>query len=261
MGLKAKNRVQAFGMHFLVSLFIVFNFSYIILAWWYPEPFFSADGGWSIFRMIIIVDLILGPVLTLIVYKPGKKGLKFDLTAIAVVQFTALIYGGTILYQERPAFLVFAVDRFVMVSADDIDNAKLRYPGLRAHETVGPIPVYARMPEDPVKRNKLIAETLQGMPDLEFRAEYYEPYSDNLANILLKGKGINLLKSLSEDYREKIEDFNERNCQQGCAYFPLVGKKQDVLLAISKKNGSILGGIDVDPWQSEKKMKTANLGK
>ena len=124
MSLIAKNRYQAFSVHFLVSLLVVFNFAFLIFSQRYPEPFFSADGGWSILRIIILVDLVLGPCLTLIIYKPGKKGLKFDMSAIAVVQLVALIYGGSILYQERPIFLVFSVDRFVLVSADDIEVSK-----------------------------------------------------------------------------------------------------------------------------------------
>jgi hypothetical protein len=257
MSLKAKNRYQAFGIHFLVSLFIVFNFAFLILSQWYPEPFFSADGGWSIFRMIILVHLVLGPCLTLIIYKPGKKGLKFDVSAIAVVQLVALIYGGSILYQERPMFLVFSVDRFVLVSADDIDVSKLRDPSLLNATEVGPIPVYARMPEDPEERNKLVSEVLSGQPDLEFRAEYYEPYSPNLTNILGKGKRIEVFQLLTDNDREQVTVFHAGNCPDDCVYYPLVGKKQEVLLAISEKDGRVVGSIDVDPWVNDKEFKTA----
>lgn len=257
MSLNAKNRYQAFSIHFLVSLLIVVNFAFLILSRWYPEPFFGADGGWSIFRMIILVDLVLGPCLTLIIYKPGKKGLKFDMSAIAVVQLVALIYGGSILYQERPMFLVFSVDRFVLVSADDIDISKLRDPSLLNATEVGPIPVYARMPEDPEERNKLVSEVLSGQPDLEFRSEYYEPYTPNLASVLAKGKRIEVFQSLTDSEREKVTMFHAGNCSDGCIYFPLVGKKQEVLLAISKKDGRVVGGIDVDPWINDKTLKTA----
>jgi len=257
MSLKAKNRYQAFGVHFLISLFIVINFAFLILAQWYPEPFFSADGGWSIFRMIILVDLVLGPCLTLIIYRPGKKGLKFDMSAIAVVQLVALIYGGSILYQERPMFLVFSVDRFVLASADDVDINKLRDPLLNTAQATGPVPVYARMPEDPEERNKLVSEVLSGQPDLEFRAEYYEPYTPNLSNVLAKGKPIEVFQFLADSDRKKVTMFHDGNCSDGCIYFPLVGKKQEVLLAISKKDGRVIGSIEVDPWVNDKKFKTA----
>ncbi|WP_455221046.1 TfpX/TfpZ family type IV pilin accessory protein [Kaarinaea lacus] len=261
MSLRAANRYQAFGMHFLVSLFIVVNFTFLILSRWYPEPFFSADGGWSIFRMIILVDLVLGPCLTLIIYKPGKKGLKFDMGAIAFVQIAALIYGGSVLYQERPMFLVFSVDRFVLVSSDDVNSDRLKFPALLESESAGPVKVFARMPSDPKERNKFVTEVFSGQPDLEFRAEYYEPYLENLTAILSKSKDIQFLKTVSDSYRQKIESFENNHCHQECAYFPLVGKKQEVLLAISQKDGSVLGSIDVNPWVRKKSIKSAALNK
>lgn len=259
MSLKAKNRYQAFGMHFLVSLFIVVNFALLLLSQWYPEPYFSADGGWSIFRMIILVDLVLGPCLTLIVYKPGKNGLKFDMSAIATVQLAALIYGGSVLYQDRPIFLVFSVDRFVLVSADDIDTSRLNDSLLPETTGAEPVPVYARMPEDPEEHKKFVNEVFAGQPDLEYRAEYYEPYAQNLKSILSKSKDVARIKMLSESYRKKIETFQNSRCPDGCAYFPLLGKKQEVLLAISQKDGSVVGSIDVNPWVNEKSLQAKTL--
>lgn len=256
MGLSAKNRYQAFSVHFLVSLCIIVNFSYLIFAHWYPEPFFSADGGWSVFRMVIIVDLVLGPVLTLVIYKPGKKGLKFDLTAIATTQLVALIYGGSILYQERPVYLTFSVDRFVLISEDDIDTSKFKNQELLVKDSATPRPVFARMPDDPVEQQKLMDEVLEGKPDLEFRAEYYETFSENLAEVFAKSKDINELKKSSPQYSAKIDSFLVSHCIDDCAFLPLVGKKRDMLLAISKKDGHVVGGIDIDPWKKEHSAKT-----
>ena len=41
-------------------------------------------------QIIIGVDLIMGPVPTLIVFKADKKGLKFDLTLIGIFQGVCL---------------------------------------------------------------------------------------------------------------------------------------------------------------------------
>ncbi len=259
MNLCAKNRFSAFGFHFLVSLFVGVIFAYLILTNWYREPFFTADGGWFIFRMIFIVHLVLGPVLTLIIYKPGKKGLKFDLGVIAAAQCLALIYGGTVLYQERPIFMAFSVDRFVLVSSDDIDFSKIRFPGLLKNQEEQPIPVYARMPEDPNDRNQFVKEVFQGQPDLEFRPEYYEPFRENFADIAARGKDIDQLKHVSEHNEEVINTFLKTNCTDGCVYIPLIAKKRDILLALNNKDGSVAGGIDIDPWVSTQAIKSAKF--
>jgi hypothetical protein len=65
---------------------------------WYPPPYFEVDGGWRILRILAGVDVVVGPLLTLILFKPGKPGLKFDMTCIALMQIGALVYGGTIIY-------------------------------------------------------------------------------------------------------------------------------------------------------------------
>ena len=82
-------RLNAFLIHFSISLVIFFILLYFILVQWYPQPLFSTDGGWRVIRIIAVVHLMLGPLLTLIVFKPGKKGLKFDLSMIALVQVLA----------------------------------------------------------------------------------------------------------------------------------------------------------------------------
>ena len=93
--------------HLLISLFIFALLAGISLTLWYPGFFYSIDGGWEGMRIIIGVDLVLGPLLTTIVFKSGKPGLKFDLTAIGTMQATCLLAGVLIVYSERPLFFVF----------------------------------------------------------------------------------------------------------------------------------------------------------
>jgi hypothetical protein len=79
-------RYHASFYHFLISFAIFILLSYLVLMVWYPEFFYSIDGGWEGMRIIIGVDLVLGPVLTLIVFRAGKPGLKMDLTLIGLFQ-------------------------------------------------------------------------------------------------------------------------------------------------------------------------------
>ena len=102
------SRRRAFLTHLALSATIVGIACAAIFFIWYPRPYFEATGAWHVLRVLIGVDLVLGPLLTLIVFKPGKWGLKFDLCAIALVQLAALIYGLTTIYEERPYFTVFA---------------------------------------------------------------------------------------------------------------------------------------------------------
>ncbi|MEM8547120.1 MAG: hypothetical protein AAGF46_03050, partial [Pseudomonadota bacterium] len=108
------SRPKAIIGHFLISLFIVSTVLLLVFLVWYPSPYFQILGPAAVLKTLVGVDLVLGPLLTVILYKPGKKGLWFDMGFIAVVQAAALIYGTSVLYQERPQYVIFAVDRFVV---------------------------------------------------------------------------------------------------------------------------------------------------
>ena len=116
------SRPRAFLSHLALSAVVVGAVCALIFFVWYPHPYFQAVGAWNVLRILVGVDLVLGPVLTLILFKPGKRGLKFDLAFIACVQLAALAYGVNVIYGERPYFNVFAVDRFTVYAYQDVDS-------------------------------------------------------------------------------------------------------------------------------------------
>ena len=102
--------------HLGISLVIFVPLSYLIVFEWYPDFFFATDGGWQGIRIVALVDLVLGPTLTLVVFKAGKPGLKFDLTLIGIFQAICLVIGVYIVYAERPIAMVYADGYFHSVT-------------------------------------------------------------------------------------------------------------------------------------------------
>ncbi|MBL4797507.1 MAG: hypothetical protein JKY50_08845 [Oleispira sp.] len=110
-------RYQAFGFHIAISL-IIFSLLLVgIIQFWYPGLLFEAGNGWKAVGIIAGIDLILGPLLTLIVFNPKKKSLRYDLIIIAFLQCTALIYGSWTIYQNRPIALVYIGSSFHLLHA------------------------------------------------------------------------------------------------------------------------------------------------
>jgi hypothetical protein len=106
MHLAGMNRYQAFGIHFGISLLIFIGLVGMVLFIWYPGILKEVDESWKqALIMIAGVDLVLGPLLTLIVFNPIKKSLKMDLSVIAVAQIAALIAGTYTVHQARPVAL------------------------------------------------------------------------------------------------------------------------------------------------------------
>lgn len=115
-----KSKFKASGIHLLISVVIFFGVLYLILAEWYPGVFFSAEGGWDGIMLMAAVDLVLGPSLTFIIYNhmKARKEIVFDLSLVAVVQISALIWGGLQVYSERPVALVMWDGVFYTVTED-----------------------------------------------------------------------------------------------------------------------------------------------
>jgi hypothetical protein len=117
------NRYQAFAVHMAISLVIFFILLVCITQYWYPGILFDTGNGWKAIGIIIGIDLILGPLLTLIVFNHNKSSLKFDLWVIALVQTAALVYGTWTIHQTRPIALAFINSSFSTIFANS-DIAK-----------------------------------------------------------------------------------------------------------------------------------------
>lgn len=101
------NRISAFLSHLLISIIIVSSVIGLAIFFWYPYPFARIFNLWDALKIVAFVDVVLGPLLTLTVFKPGKPGLKFDLYFIATVQILALSYGVWTTYQSRPVLMTY----------------------------------------------------------------------------------------------------------------------------------------------------------
>src|SRR6185503_7388028 len=131
---KKVSRWQASGLHLLISIAIAVAVVALMLSLWFPGELFEAAGGNDLLIILIGVDVVVGPLITLVIFRAGKPGLKFDLAVIAVLQVAALVYGMHAVYLARPAFIVFVKDQFQMVSAAQLDPdelAKAKYPEFR----------------------------------------------------------------------------------------------------------------------------------
>ena len=130
MHLAGMNRYQAFGIHFGISLMIFIGLVAMVLFVWYPGVLREVDSSWQqALIMIAGVDLVLGPLLTLIVFNPVKKSLKMDLSVIAVAQIAALVAGTYTVHQARPValYVSFPAAGFETLTASQVTTATLQH--------------------------------------------------------------------------------------------------------------------------------------
>ena len=226
-----------------------------IIYWsWYPEPTFGIVGVLPIMLMLIGVDLILGPLLTLIVYKHGKPGLKFDLSVIALVQIVALVYGAHTLYEEKPHYLVFAIDRLEFVALKDVDPLVMRFDESQTERFAGLVQIFAKRPEDPAEFQQYMDSVIsEGQPDLERRPEFWEPWAEGADVIKLQVKPIEDMQPASAQEQEHLDQAIEEHAgdHPRLGLLPIGGIEEDVGLLLDRDSLEIIDVVYANPWPSE----------
>lgn len=130
-------RWRAASLHLGLSALVGLGFAALTRFVWYPGPFFEQSGATGLLTILVPVDVLIGPLLTLIVFKSGKPSLRFDLTVIALLQMSALIYGAWVIAEARPAYVVFFGNQLNVIRSTDLaQNAPWKTP-LRGPQWVG----------------------------------------------------------------------------------------------------------------------------
>ena len=143
---KIKYKLLATSIHMLLSLLIFAVVAYLIVFEWYPDGLFTADGGLTGLKLMAVIDLILGPSLTFIIYNhmKSRKEIFFDLSIIAIIQISALIWGGAQIYSQRPVALVMWENVFYAITEDYLFEQNLTAKDLSIYSDENPLIIYAK---------------------------------------------------------------------------------------------------------------------
>ena len=168
------------------------------------------DGGWQGIKLIAAIDVVLGPALTLLIYKPNKPRLVFDLSLIAAIQLSALVYGFHAAYQQRTVGLVFAENEFTTISYKDLQLANdtimklgLEPASIESFGSDSPKQIFTESLTGETFREYL-SGVLNGMPALRERTDKYKPLHEHTAD--LSQYQLNPEEMISSDAALKISE-------------------------------------------------------
>lgn len=239
------SRYLAASYHLLISLAVFAVLAWLVLFVWYPGFFYTIDGGWEGMRIIIAVDLVLGPLLTLIVFKAGKPGLKFDLAAIGMFQSICLAAGVYLVYNERPQFFVFYEKHFYSANADTYADYGQAVPDARKFADGAPAMVIAKVPSDPIEEaDYRLSLYRQGIP-IWVHEQSYEPLAPNIDVILTQG--FDLEKLRERDSEGKLDAWLARHggSAEDYAFYPVRSRYLNPFIAIDRKTKKFAGVLDI----------------
>lgn len=241
-----KYKLKAASIHLLLSLIVFVVFLYFILYEWYPEPFFTAQGGWQGIRLMAIVDLVLGPALTLIVYNHLKqrKLIIFDLSIIAFIQIAALGLGGYTVYTQRPIALVYWATAFYTVTEEDYIAQGIESPDFSQYSDHIPPLIYSR-PVSTLAELKSSRNLTEKLIPAYAHVEFYEKIEDNLEEIFLNEVDITEIVLTNEMMLNRIEEVTKGELD-AYSYLALKAKFHHMIL-IMEENGELAGSVKVPP--------------
>ena len=243
MSTKRPNRYLAFAIHLCISMVIFSLFVFILLQFWYPAPFFSASGGWQGLRIVAIIDIVLGPLLTLVIFSPGKprRELVTDLSLVAIMQITALFWGIYTVYQQRPVAVAFLDYSFYTVPAQALVEQDIDLQQLKKFGSKLPVYVYIDKPGTTETLIQFKQATIdKNLPSIH-NPDYYTAIDEHLDEIYSHNLDINEIISNNSDMKAEIMALMENKGDPVEAllehhYIGLVSRYQKIVLVFNKSD-------------------------
>ncbi|MDT7513578.1 TfpX/TfpZ family type IV pilin accessory protein [Rhodoferax mekongensis] len=224
-----------------------------MFSYWYPYPHREVSGGRELFLIMVSVDVIIGPLMTLIIYDSRKslRVLRYDIAVIVLLQIVALGYGLWTMSMARPVHLVFEIDRFRVVHAIDVPPELLDQtrPGIVALPYRGPTVLGLRPFKDDLEKMHATLAALQGL-QLSYRPEFWQSYDASRNDVLRIAKPIEQLKARFPDSVKQIEaaTAGKAEAARTILYVPFSGRKDFWTVLIDGRNGDILGYLPLDSF-------------
>lgn len=248
-----KERLQASAVHLALSLLVAALSALLVFGLWYPYPYREISGGRELFLLVVTVDVILGPLITLAIFNRRKpwKELRRDLCIVVALQLSALGYGLWTVAMARPVHMVFEIDSFRIVHAIDVPDELLdKTPqGITAQPYTGPSVLGMRPFKDGQEKLDMTLAALQGV-HLAFRPDLWQDYDASRQDVARVAKPVGELRQRFPAQAVAIDAAlaGKGAAADAARYLPLVGRKDVWTVLVDGRNGDIVGFVPVDSF-------------
>jgi len=248
-----KDRLRASGVHFCISVGIAALAALLVFVVWYPAYYREISGGRELFLILVAVDVVLGPLITLAIFNRAKpwRVLGRDLAVVAVLQLAALGYGMWTVFIARPVHLVFEYDRFRVVHAVEIQKESLASvpSGIEPLPVTGPTLLALRAFRSADENYDSMMAAFGGL-SLSAQPALWEPYSEARAQVLKAGKTVAELKTRFPDQAAQIDRAVARtgHAAETVAYVPAVTRRAFGTILVDASTADVIGFIPLDSF-------------
>jgi hypothetical protein len=245
-----QGKIRAFFIHFGLSATIALAASGIIIISWYPSIFLHISDGLKIILLIAAVDVVLGPIVSLIIFstKKDKKALFLDYTIVGALQFIALGYGLWTAYESRPQFLVFEYKNFYVVHASDLGVQATAVSHFKKQPQVHGIHIASlRPPRSGDEQLEIINKSLGGTTEA-LQTELWQPYDLAIADVKAHCRPLENIKNpiAREQLIKLIKNSPSSHLAERLCFLPVITRLQVWTASIDKTTGHPVDFYPVD---------------
>ena len=206
-------RLKLFSLHLLTSATVLTLILGSLYLGWYRWPGWHLTDVTQVVLVMVCVDVVLGPTLTLIIANKNKprRELVRDIGIIVVVQLCALIYGSVSLWNGRPLYYAFSENILQLVQAYDIDAkdaeiGRQQNPALAPHWYSLPRWIWAPLPQNAEESQKIVASAVTGGDDVVSLPKYFKPWEDGLPSLRNQLKKVDDVAYFAKSEKKKLKD-------------------------------------------------------
>ncbi|MBW0169367.1 MAG: TfpX/TfpZ family type IV pilin accessory protein [Hydrogenophaga sp.] len=251
-----RSALRAALWHLAFCALVATTVAWVVFVVWFPSPLHELTGGRNLFLILMAVDLVCGPMLTLVLYDPAKSRLKWrvDLALIVLLQLGALVYGIGQVAAARPVFVAFEGDRFRVVQAFDVDMQRLpeARDGMQSLPLLGPKLIGVRLAH-PGDADYLasVQMSTQGLHP-SFRPSRWIPWGEQLPSLQAELQPLSVLR---ERHREDGATIDAVLAEAGLldsqmGYLPLVREEiTDWVAIVERASGQPRAYLHLDGWR------------
>lgn len=248
-----EGRLKASAIHLSLSLGVAAVAGLLVFGLWYPYPYRETSGGRELFLIVIAVDVVLGPLITLAVFNRSKphRLLVRDLTIVGLLQIAALAYGLWTVSAARPVHLVFEYDRFRVVHAFEVPEELLGQAPqeVRKMPFSGPNILALRPFRDVREEGEATMMALQGL-HLSARPDLWQIYAQARPRVLAAAKPLGELRQRFPQQGGLIDAgvIQAGRSEHELMYLPMVARSSFWTVLLDAQSAEVLSFVPLDSF-------------
>jgi hypothetical protein len=226
--------------------------TYILVFYvWYPDVFSSLMPGTKLFLLVLGVEIVLGPCISLVIYNPTKsrRELILDYLIVGSIQLGALVYGVVSVIDSRPVYIVFVKDRLEIVSAAELDRSDLLEASSHQFSEIAwarPRFICVRAPRDVAEKERLLFDEIPSGKDVQHLPRFYRECKER--ELPEHGFAVSKLKSIASAREMDEISSGLMKLEDNKIWLPIMGKAGVWVAIFDRSSSTPVQYIQFDPF-------------